>query len=484
MSRINRSFSKLTQKITRTGKAIAHRTSDRHIRLAVTGLSGAGKTAFITGLVEQLLNSGVIGENNALPLWQVSREGRLYGVKRELQPDLILASFDHEQAMSALRLSPPKWPASTRNISELRLAIRYRPEKGILAKLTDSATLYLDIVDYPGEWLLDLPMLKQSYRQWSMSQSQREHILQRSACYPAFSQALAALDLSAHAVEAELKHIAALYQALLLDSVNHHGFYYAQPGRMLLPGELIDAPVLAFFPLFGLADEVLAARDQDDVGSAYKVLTRRFDEYKAKVITPFYKEYFANFDRQILLVDCFTPLNRGKAQFDDMTQALNGIMESFKFGQSNLLKRLFAPKIDKLLFAASKVDHITRDQQVNALSLLTQLVKQSQKLAKFEGCDVEVMAISAIKATQHGMVKSANAEVEVVHGRELVTGKLVTLYPGEVPKNLPNAEFWDAQGFNFTQFAPPLIASATEGADFSHIRLDHLLQYILGDKLE
>lgn len=483
MSRINRSFSKLSKQVSQTTKALAHRTSDRHIRLAVTGLSGAGKTAFITGLVDQLLNSGLTGENNKLPLWQVSREDRLYGVKRDLQPDLTVASFDYEQAMKALRSSPPQWPASTRSISELRLAIRYQPQKGILAKFTDNATLYLDIVDYPGEWLLDLPMLKQSYRQWSMTQSQREQILTRSSCYPAFAEALAALDLSAKADEAELKQLAGLYQQVLLDSVNNHGFYYAQPGRMLLPGELVDAPVLAFFPLFGKTDEVLAAYEQGDVTTAYHVLTTRFNEYKSKVITPFYKEYFAKFDRQILLVDCFTPLNRGKAQFDDMTQALNGIMESFKFGQSNLLKRLFSPRIDKLLFAASKVDHVTRDQQGNVLSLLTQLVKQSQKQAKFEGCDVEVMAISAIKATQHAMVKSGNAEIEVVHGRELLTGQSVTVYPGEVPKNLPEGEFWDSQGFDFVQFAPPVIESQTEGADFSHIRLDHLLQYILGDKL-
>jgi len=27
--------------------------------------------------------------------------------------------------------------------------------------------LYLDIIDYPGEWLLDLPLLNKSYAQWS-----------------------------------------------------------------------------------------------------------------------------------------------------------------------------------------------------------------------------------------------------------------------------------------------------------------------------
>jgi len=36
--------------------ALVNRGVDRHLRLAVTGLSRSGKTAFITALVNQLLN--------------------------------------------------------------------------------------------------------------------------------------------------------------------------------------------------------------------------------------------------------------------------------------------------------------------------------------------------------------------------------------------------------------------------------------------
>lgn len=483
MSRINRSLSKITQSVSNKTLSFAHRASDRNIRLAVTGLSGAGKTAFITGLVNQLLNAGVTTQGNNLPLWQVTREERLFGVKRTLQPDLTVASFDYELGMSSLKQAQPQWPASTRNISELRLTLRYQPVKGLLAKVTESANLYLDIIDYPGEWLLDLPMLKQNYQQWSQAQVQRQSILSRSQYYDAFCTESAALKLEGAADEAQLKRIAEIYQKLLLDCVNQHGFYYVQPGRLLLPGEFAGSPVLAFFPLLSLSNEEHERLDRADASSTYQVLKTRFKEYQDKVIRPFYKEYFSTFDRQLLLVDCFTPLNRGKAQFDDMTQALNGIMESFKFGQSNLLKRLFSPRIDKLLFAASKVDHITRDQQSNVLSLLTELVKQSQSQAKFEGCEVETMAISAIKATQHGMIKSAKNEVEVVKGISLDTQQSVTLFPGEVPKSLPNSTFWDNQGFEFMSFAPPSYSPKSGGADFEHIRLDHLLQFLLGDKL-
>ncbi len=37
----------------------------------------------------------------------------------------------------------------------------------LLRHFKDTSTLYLEIVDYPGEWLLDLPMLAQDYLSWS-----------------------------------------------------------------------------------------------------------------------------------------------------------------------------------------------------------------------------------------------------------------------------------------------------------------------------
>ncbi|MFB2727745.1 YcjX family protein [Shewanella mangrovisoli] len=486
MGMLDVSLHKLTQK----SQSLLHRTADRHLRLAVTGLSGAGKTAFITGLVNQLLNSGAASQvshsrhGNALPLWQVSREQRLLGVKRAMQPDLEIASFDYQGAMLALTSTPPTWPASTRTISELRLAIKYQPQKGLLAKFADTATLYLDIVDYPGEWLLDLPMLRQSFIEWCCAQQQRVAVLKSSPLYAEFHTSLSALNLTEAADELQLKRIADEYQRLLHDLVHVQGYYQAQPGRMLLPGEWEGAPLLAFFPLLSVTDNQWSELKQSDKHSAFHVLEKRYQEYVAKVVKPFYKQHFAGFDRQLVLVDCFSALNRGKTQFEDMGAALNAIMESFQYGQSSYLRRLFAPRIDRLLFAASKVDHVTRDQQSHVLSLLTDMLKHSQHFASFDGCKVETMAISAIKATRHGMVTTQEGDVEVVQGIGL-NGQALTLFPGEVPTRLPEPSFWRDQGFHFMGFAPPNNSNVDPSAvHFEHIRLDHLLQYLVGDKLE
>lgn len=484
MSLLDRSLNKITQ----SAQSLLHRSTDRHVRLAVTGLSGAGKTAFITGLVNQLLHAGLNFDKNPLPLWQVARDGRLLAVKRSLQPDLDIASFDYQSAMQALGEQPPLWPPSTRNITELRLAIKYRPEQGVLAKLTDSATLIVDIVDYPGEWLLDLPMLKQDFTAWCLSQQQGVSRLQSSPLYNAFSNQVTALDLSAPADEQVLKQIADGYQHLLQDMVHKQGFYFAQPGRMLLPGEYENTPLLTFFPLLSLSPVQHAELSQSDPASTYHVLKKRYQQYVIQVVKPFYKDHFAKFDRQVVLVDCLNGLNHGQSQFNDMGLALNSIMESFQFGQSSLLKRLFSPKIDKVLFAASQVDRVTRSQQSHILSLLTDMLKQSQHFARFEGCEVETMAVSAIKATLHGMINTADGQQEVIKGRD-ETGKVITLYPGDVPSHLPDAEFWRQQGFGFPAFAPPsqdfVSGSSVNPQErlYPHIRLDHLLEFLLGDKL-
>jgi predicted YcjX-like family ATPase len=58
--------------------SMVNRGVDRHLRLAVTGLSRSGKTAFITSLVNQLLH---VHSGSRLPLFSAVREERLLGVK-------------------------------------------------------------------------------------------------------------------------------------------------------------------------------------------------------------------------------------------------------------------------------------------------------------------------------------------------------------------------------------------------------------------
>ncbi len=90
------------------------------------------------------------------------RSGRVTGARLEPQPDDAVPRFDYERHVRAL-VDERVWPDSTRQISELRLTIEY--EFGLVPQPAPSAAarIHLDIVDYPGEWLLDLPLLAKDY---------------------------------------------------------------------------------------------------------------------------------------------------------------------------------------------------------------------------------------------------------------------------------------------------------------------------------
>src|SRR6202165_1132136 len=124
------------------------------VRLGVTGLSRAGKTVFITALIHGLTRGG------RFPIFEPFATGRIARARLEPQPDDAVPRFDYENHVRTL-IEERRWPNSTVDISELRLVIDYQRQNGA------DRTLTLDIVDYPGEWLLDLPLLNKSFEQWS-----------------------------------------------------------------------------------------------------------------------------------------------------------------------------------------------------------------------------------------------------------------------------------------------------------------------------
>src|SRR3954447_8998396 len=124
------------------------------LRLGVTGLSRAGKTVFITALIHGLTRGG------RFPVFEAFATGRIARAPLAPQRDEGVPRYAYESHMHSL-IGEGHWPSSTVDINELRLVIDYQRQNGA------DRTLTLDIVDYPGEWLLDLPLLNKSFEQWS-----------------------------------------------------------------------------------------------------------------------------------------------------------------------------------------------------------------------------------------------------------------------------------------------------------------------------
>ena len=149
----------LTTLATQTGAYVTDLLTPT-LRLGVTGLARAGKTVFITALVRNLVSGG------RMPFLSSGAEGRIESACLEPQPDDSVPRFDYEAHLASLESDPPQWPDSTRRISELRVTITFKAANRWL-RVLGIRRLHIDIVDYPGEWLIDLALLDQDFAAWS-----------------------------------------------------------------------------------------------------------------------------------------------------------------------------------------------------------------------------------------------------------------------------------------------------------------------------
>ncbi|MEG1691702.1 MAG: YcjX family protein, partial [Hafnia sp.] len=356
--------------------------------------------------------------------------------------------------------------------------LKFRSNDSLLRHFKDTSTLYLEIVDYPGEWLLDLPMLEQDYLSWSrqmngLLQGQRKEWAEEWLALCAKCDPLAPAD------EKQLAAISQAYTDYLLRCKNE-GQHFIQPGRFVLPGDLAGAPALQFFPWPQVVDVGESKLAQADKHTNIGMLRSRYHYYCNEVVKGFYKEHFVRFDRQIVLVDCLQPLNSGPQAFNEMRLALTQLMQSFHYGKRTLYRRLFSPCIDRLMFAATKADHVTADQHANLVSLLQQLVQDAWQNAAFEGISMDCAGIASVQATQSGLVDHHGQKIPALKGHRLVDDQPLTVFPGEVPARLPNNEFWQKQGFHFEDFRPQ---SMNVDSPLPHIRMDSVMEFLLGDKL-
>lgn len=441
-----------------------HRGFDRHIRLAVTGLSGAGKTALITGLLEQLLYAS---DTQQLPYFKVRQEHRLHGCRLQTSSNWQVSRFDYEGAVQCLTGEPSAWPESTRDVSEIRVEVKYQPRRGLAGRLLDSRQLTLDIIDYPGEWLLDLPLLQLDYEQWSRQQQQLlTSGVRRELAEPWIQTVATVANQASDALaEKQLRDLAADYQTFL-HQCRDRKLALLQPGRMVLPGELKGTPALEFFP-WPLTQPIPDAWARK--------LQAKYRYYQSDIVTPFYDTYFKHFNRQIILVDVLQALQNGEAHYDELQMAINELMNSFSYGSNSVFKRLFSPMIDKVALVTTKADRVVPSDHAK-LSQLLRLMTQSQRQGlQFNQIEHQLFSVAGIATSQ---VKQLGDGTLVLDGIDAHHEPIRVGAP-TVPEHAPRAADWE-KGYVYPHFMPNF---TLQDSPLPHVRLDQLLEYVLGDKL-
>jgi predicted YcjX-like family ATPase len=455
------------------------------LRLGVTGLSRAGKTVFITALVHNLLHGG------RLPLFEAMKSGRIASAALEHQPDDAVPRFQYEDHVAAL-VNAREWPESTRFVSELRITISYESASA-WGRLFSGGKLHLDIVDYPGEWLLDLPLLSRSYAEFCREAFTLSRSKPRELLAAKWHEVAGKADPSQLFDETTARQLHEAFTAYLrAGKTSENALSTLPPGRFLMPGDLDGSPAITFAPLANLIDD--PRRD-----SLQATMERRYESYKTHVIKPFFREHIVRLDRQIVLIDAMQATNAGSDALADLQRALTEILSVFRPGTHSIFTGLFSRNIDRILIAATKADHLHHENHDRLQALVRLLSDRAIERARLSGAGVDVLAMAAVRATREGSVKQNGETLPVIIGTpiegERFDGKFfdgkqeTAVFPGDIPEQ--PSELLSGNGMRqqelirFVRFRPPKLEATREGVKLSlpHIRLDRALQFLLGDRL-
>ena len=451
------------------------------VSLAVTGLSRAGKTVFITSLVHNLLSA--VHQPYRMPFLKVVGDGRLAAAKLAGDKTEGLPRFQYRRNIERMASNPAEWPTRTTEISDIEIAIRFVPAGALGALLrwigSGPATLKLKIIDYPGEWLLDLPMLDQTYAEWSRATLQSCRRGNRAKTARDFLAFLSDHQYDAPASEEDARRAHELYRQYLRVARDAHGFNFLQPGRFLDPGSLEGNSYMWFAPL-DIPDNI----ERGAEGTLAAVMERRFQAYKTEVVMPFYTQHFRNYSRQIVLVDVLGALLAGREVFEDTRHALDAIMESFRYGHSGIISRLLqGVRIEKVLFAATKADHVPEVQRDHLAALLRNMVALPALDISSNNAMFDVAALASVISTEEDTQEIDGHRVQVVVGKPVGSDTRAKFFVGNVPARPPRAEAWGKPFLNIPVFEPPVIdASPIDG--IAHINLDLALEFLIGDQLQ
>jgi uncharacterized protein len=448
------------------------------IRVAVTGLSRAGKTVFLTSLITNLL--ALDKGRDTLPRLRAALTAnganRLHQVRIAREDAISVPRFDFARKLSDLAAGVPSWPTPTEEIALVALELEIDRVNPFIQRL-GRRRIRLELLDYPGEWLLDLPLLSQSYRSWSEQTISEIMKPPRASLFAGFLDFVARLDPDGPVDEEIIRRGHEIYRGALRDCRTRLGLRYLQPGWFLCPGVREEAPYLWFFPL---PDH----HERSSPSTLSGILQKRFEQYKRNMRAEFFDTHFTNFNRQIVLVDVLSALHAGRAAFEDTERAIGEIAAHFRYGANWRVARPLqkiagiGTRIERVAFAATKADHVPALRRENLRNLLRSMAESLHPANVGQAVTHHVLA--SVMSTTDGTVKIEGRPIEVVFGVPLGEERVRPFYPGDVPSGRPPDSFWTERFFELPVFVPPRIdPSGVVG--IPHLGIDDIMVSLLKD---
>jgi predicted YcjX-like family ATPase len=430
------------------------------LRIGVTGLARAGKTAFLTSIAANLLAAGA--GLPTLPELDQILAGRRLRVRVAPSGAAAMPRFDYPGHLAALAADPPHWPARTGAVSLLAIDLEVT-RTGLLATLPPRG-LRLEFIDYPGEWLLDLPLLNQDFSTWSAATLRRLEHAPAAAPFLGFVHGLPARAPSDESLAAAGHR---LYTETLF-LLRQTGLSFLQPGRFLMPAPGPPPPWTVFFPM--ASTNPLAS-----------LMAARFEAYRDAVRRDLISPLFGRLDGLVVLADLLSALHAGAPAYEDAARALSAAAAALRWGPAwwwmlGPFKNLFSGGIQRVAFVATKADHVAARQRANLASLMGNLTTQTTQAR------TSVHAVASVRCTEDFVWTLDGRNVSAVRGRVLGDASLTRSYPGEVPDTSPDPAFWAHPFLALPDFEPRHLPAGGR-AGIANIGLDRLLAFMLEDFL-
>jgi predicted YcjX-like family ATPase len=192
-----------------------------------------------------------------------------------------------------------------------------------------------------------------------------------------------------------------------------------------------------------------------------------------------------------VLVDALGAIHAGPRAVEDLRRTMAEILGAFRPGTNAFLSQLLmGRRVDRILFAATKADHLHHAQHGRLSAIIEALMREARDKARFAGAEVQAMSIAALRATTEQTLTHGGRELDCVRGTLLDSGKQAAFYPGALPQDpghllgpaREGAEGWLGEDYRIMRFAPAHL-TLKPGEGPPHIRLDRAAQFLIGDRL-
>jgi len=389
-------FSPLGQLWAASGAQMSDWLLKEHHRFSITGLSRSGKSVLFTSLMTVLRYRCEEGYQS-LPLLRYLPMELVESMR--IDPLEGMSEFPLHAHLNALEQGD--WPAPTESLYGFRLTVRLKEPGSFKKWFLPHRDIVFEFIDYPGEWVTDLPMLSKPFTQWSDSAWAQQSSEPQSLYSSHWHQVVREFDFDQPVTPDAINVLVNAYRRYL-QTAKKNGIAMLQPGSFLISGSNFDWEKYGFTPL--------PSKVTSDVTHPwYQTFEKHYRHFCDNWLTPLREKTFKETDRQVILVDLFEGLNHSKQHLYQLKETLSHLAEVFAYGESSWWSKTLMNKerIGRVAFVGTKADLVPATEKPALLALLREITGGATARLKDKPVQFDHFLVSAIQATDKGKTENS-----------------------------------------------------------------------------